>query len=432
MKLDVVYCTYRKDLCWVAYSAQLLHKNLKADFRTIIIGEPDCEEIFKTWGLVATTYHYVKPWPDGYMFAMYTKMMADRYSDADMIMVLDSDHILLRPVSLDQFMQGGLPVIRYKHWTEDPSDPSLVEGYRQWAPPTERLLGVALDRDYMRGPPFLFWRDTFLKTRLRIEEVTGLPFMDAVYSDRPYDYRQFLSHPKTNCDYEVLGCYATKFQPGRYALAHDNGEPWPFRVYWSHGDWSQYMEGELAALLRRPEPFNGDVFVQPEIESLIERHDIETIVETGSGDYSTTRAMAELRPVITIEMDPELYAKGSGLIGVRRNLGDSAEILPDLFPLLEPILFFLDAHGGGQKHSPLLEELAIIAENCEQKPVIVIHDFENPARPEFGFDTWDCGPYTFELIRQPLNKIYGADGYRYHYNSQACGQRRGIIYIEPV
>src|SRR5215475_10252525 len=429
-RLDVVYVTYRKDLQWICYSVQLLHKFFKADFHTIIIGEPDCEEVFKTWGLVATSYRYVKPWPDGYMFAMYQKMIADLYSDAEMIMLLDSDHILLESVGLERFTFEGLPIVRYKFWDEDKTDFSLIEGKKQWKPPTERLLGVELDKDYMRGPPFLFWRDTFAKTRLRIEEVTAKPFMEAVYSDTPYDYRRFLTHPKTNCDYESLGLYCAKFQPGRYVFVHDKGERWPFRVFWSHGHWGYQLQMKLDNLLKTPEPFNGDTFIEPEVRALVYKHDIQLIVETGTADGSTTQKLAQICPVTTVELDPELFEKGKGLEYdiIERHLGDSALVLQNL-QFGSRTLFYLDAHGGG--HCPLLDELAVIAAK-EIKPVIVIHDFENPGRPEFGYDTWDIGPLKFETIRESLNKIYGSENYRYHYNAQACGQRRGVIYIEPA
>lgn len=429
MKLDVFYVTYRKDLSWVCYSAQLLQKHFKADFRIVIIAEPDCEPICKTWGLASTTYHYIEPWPDGYMFAMYTKMIADTYTDADLIMVLDSDHLLLEPAQLTDFMVDGKPVIRYREWNEDPHDYSLIEGYKQWAPPTKRVMGIPLDRDYMRGPPFLFWRDTFASVRERIEDITGLPFHDAVYSDRPYDYRSFLSHPKTNCDYEVLGLYAAKFEPSRYHVVHQPpDEHWPFRVYWSHGDWSQMLQEGLDCLLTKGEPFNGDPFVQPRVAGLVSKHGIATIVETGTYRADTTKALSLTAPVVTIELNPELYDQVPDMPAVTRLNGDSAKILPKLLPgIAEPILFYLDAHW--ENHSPLLEELQAIR-RCTKPPVIVIHDFRNPYRPDYGYDSWDIGPYTYELIEPILKEIYPR-GFVHHFNVQAAGQRRGLIYIEP-
>jgi hypothetical protein len=49
----------------------------------------------------------------------------------------------------------------------------LIVGKKIWGPPTERTLGVELDRDYMVGPPFIFWRDTFSLVRARIARNNG-------------------------------------------------------------------------------------------------------------------------------------------------------------------------------------------------------------------------------------------------------------------
>lgn len=430
MKLDVFYVTYRADLCWVVYSTQLLFKYLKTDFRVHIVAEPDCEEICSTWRLPSTTFHYVKPWPDGYAFAMYQKSIADTYSDADYIMILDSDHMLMRPAQLETFMDGAKPIIRYKEWNDDPNDGSLIEGKKQWGPPTERTLGIPLDRDYMRGPPFIFARKTFARVRERVEEVTGLPFHDAVYSDKPYDYRSFLTHPKVYCDYEALGLYASKFEPHDYTLVHQPpNDDWPFRVFWSYGDWTQGTRDLLDSLLHRPEPFDGDIYVQSRVASLVSKHAVATIVETGTCRGDSSKIMAQMAPVVTMELNPEFYNSTKDMPNVTRLQGDSAQLLPKLLPgIAEPILFYLDAHWGA--HSPLLEELQAIRK-CTKPPVIVIHDFQNPYRDDLGYDTWDIGPYTMELIEPVLEQIY-PNGYLHHHNIEACGLRRGVVYIEPA
>lgn len=429
MKLEAFVVTYRRDLHWLCYSAQLLFKHFKADFNLHVVAEPDCEEVLKTWGLPSTTYHYVKPWPDGYAFAMYQKSIADTYCpDADLIFIFDSDHMLLGPTNLGNFMKDDKPIIRYREWNEDPNDNSLSEGKRQWGPPTYRVLGMPLDRDYMRGPPFLFWRETFKGLRNRVEEVTGLPFHDAVYSDRPYDYRSFLTHPKVYCDYESLGLFAAKFEPGHYHIAHDSKyEYWPFRVYWSHGDWNQHLQNQLDAMLARDEPYNGDPYVDPQIAALVSKHMVQTIIETGTYKGSTSKALANWAPVVTIELDSVLFNETASMKNVTQFGGDSAELLPKILTgVKEPVLFYLDAHWGN--HSPLLDELKAIR-GCK-RPVIVIHDFKNPDRPDFGYDSWDVGPYDYELIQPLLHEIY-PDGYTHRYNQKAAGQRRGIIFIEP-
>jgi hypothetical protein len=93
---------------------------------------------------------------------------------------------------------------------------------------------------------------------------------------------------------------------------------------------------------------------------------------------------------------------------------------------LQPILFFLDAHGPP---IPLLGELEVIADN-KIKPIITIHDFAVPNK-NFNNDGFD-----FKYIESSLIKIYGKDGFNYYYNQECNRQGNkpecvGIIYILP-
>jgi hypothetical protein len=242
---DVVYASYKNDLTWLVYSIRLLLKHLRGACRIVVRLNADCEDYIKEWRL-PVTYHFVKPWPDSYAYQMYLKATADQYSEADIIMLMDSDHLLLEPVELESLFDQGKPIIRYKHWDEEPKD----LGREKWGPPVQRTLGIPLDKDYMCATPFVFWRDSFAKLRERVQEVTGLPFYDAVYSDVPYDYKHFLEHPMRFCDYEALGLFCSKFEPERYALQHvPRGACWPFRNFWSWGDWTPELQAHLDEIL---------------------------------------------------------------------------------------------------------------------------------------------------------------------------------------
>jgi hypothetical protein len=89
---------------------------------------------------------------------MYQKLTGDQCSQADLIMLLDSDHIFLEPAHLEDFLDHLKPIIRHREWEEDPNDSALVVGKQIWRRPIER---IKLDRVYMIRPAFLFWRDTF-------------------------------------------------------------------------------------------------------------------------------------------------------------------------------------------------------------------------------------------------------------------------------
>jgi len=89
---------------------------------------------------------------------------------------------------------------------------------------------------------------------------------------------------------------------------------------------------------------------------------------------------------------------------------------------------FLDAHWGS--HCPLKEELEQIR-RAGIKPVIAIHDFVVPNHTELGYDEINGQPFTYEWLKEDIDSVYGEDGYNVHYNSEAEGAKRGIIYIVP-
>jgi hypothetical protein len=234
MRADIVIASYKKDLRWLWFNLQFLAKNWQEpESRIIVRLDRDCAEIIAGWSPRVTDgvqFIYVDPWPDGYHFHMYLKMTADQYTDADLIICLDSDVMLLEPASLHDLMEGGKPVIYYLDWVA-----AEANAEKKWRAGTSRIMGMDLDRDYMVYTPFTFWRSTFMRTRARIEKVTGKPFKEAVYSERPYDYAMFLNHPMIYADYEALCLFANKHEPDWYVVKPRPSKTWPFRLYWSHG-----------------------------------------------------------------------------------------------------------------------------------------------------------------------------------------------------
>lgn len=235
MKLSIVYVSYRRDLIWLVHSLQLLFKNLKGNYEVIVRLDEDCRDVVKEWGVPVRYIFLSHGWPDGYSHAMYQKMIADDCVtwDTDVIWLLDSDHMLTRPAHVDDFFYQGKPIIHYAEFADLPEDYARV-AQAKWRGPTERALGVPLDREYMITPPMAFWTDTLRNTRQRIVSHNGVSFIDFAYSDRPFKAETFMEHPMTICDYETLGLYAATFEKHLYSIRPVPKE-WPFKVYWSHG-----------------------------------------------------------------------------------------------------------------------------------------------------------------------------------------------------
>lgn len=196
-------------------------------------------------------------------------------------------------------------------------------------------------------------------------------------------------------------------------------------------------------------PFNGDTYIGLEIRNLVERFKIRTIIETGTWSAHTTREFAKMGPeVITIDSTWSHLIEEFGPnavddlihLGIHPILGDSSKCLTQVIydHAIAPILFYLDAHGGGENNSnvnPLLEEFDSIADNseCRDNCVIVVHDFQVPGK-DFGYNGGDWGrgfePLSYSLIKPWVTMIY-PKGHVHYYNKKADGMQRGVIYIYP-
>lgn len=184
-------------------------------------------------------------------------------------------------------------------------------------------------------------------------------------------------------------------------------------------------------------PFNGDTFMEEAFLSLKKDYGIEVAVETGSCLYVTTKWLGEhFDEVHTIEINADYAAAGIHRVKEMQNvhtyIGDSPNILSSIMPKFQNkrTLFFLDAHW--QDKCPLLSELDIITQ-MNVPPVIVIHDFYTP-NPEFGYDSYNGQPFTYEWIKHLVDKlIYNTDmPYIHTYNVEATGAKRGVIYLKPL
>jgi predicted O-methyltransferase YrrM len=180
--------------------------------------------------------------------------------------------------------------------------------------------------------------------------------------------------------------------------------------------------------------FEGDSFLRAEIERLYKTHWVDTIIETGTYLGATTLKFAEMCDhVWTIESNPTYYLAAAEKFTKQRifnRLGSSAELLPGILKTEHgnDLMFFLDAHW--ENNNPLLLELKAIAD-AEMTPIIIIHDFKVPGHPELGYDSYNGQDYDWSWIEQSIIAIYGEYGYQYHYNEQAEGAMRGVIFIEP-
>lgn len=182
--------------------------------------------------------------------------------------------------------------------------------------------------------------------------------------------------------------------------------------------------------------FEGDEIARERFKALIAANEIRIVVETGTFLGSTTKHFSEwVQGVYTIENNPEYYRAAQAELGKLENVqqfqGNSAEILEVILQELNPtdkVFFFLDAHW--EDFNPLLDELSLIAK-YGFKPIIAIHDFKVPGRPELGFDVYKDIIYEWDWIKEKVEAIFNPDPFIVEYNDQATGAKRGIVYLYP-
>lgn len=180
--------------------------------------------------------------------------------------------------------------------------------------------------------------------------------------------------------------------------------------------------------------FEGDTFMKEKVKSIIKEYGIELVIEGGTYLGGTARQFAQMAPqVVTIEIDDKNYERASILLKSLDNVelihGSTVDVLPKLLKKHKnkKILWWSDAHW--LEHNPMIKEMRIIAKSGI-RPVMAIHDFKVPGRPDLGFDTYKDIVYEWSWIEPSIKKIYGDDFIK-EYNDKATGAKRGIVYIYP-
>ncbi len=121
----------------------------------------------------------------GWVMQQVLKMELSRQLNVDMVLLLDSDVELVRPLNEAMLRRGGRAMLYKSPGAVDNSLPR----HMQWHAVARRLLGLPPARfpapDYVTS--FCVWEPRVLRAMLaRIEQVTGQPWMDAITGQQTF------------------------------------------------------------------------------------------------------------------------------------------------------------------------------------------------------------------------------------------------------
>ena len=91
--------------------------------------------------------------PRGYLWQQVCKMYADTHTNAEFILVTDSDTLFNQPVTPESFMHDGKPI-----WIHAPLKQVMREhhGTVTWKRVMTKFFGVEPSAEFMRRQPFMF------------------------------------------------------------------------------------------------------------------------------------------------------------------------------------------------------------------------------------------------------------------------------------
>lgn len=212
---DIVTVSCARHSRWLHYALLSIDKYC-AGFRQVVIITPEHEVEAIKEACKDIKYPIVlaigQEYGDGHHWQMSRKVHADQCSDADWILISDSDWLFTKLTTPESFMRDGKPI----HLMQRYDHPEIAHGHAggpvPWRGITERDCGWPVEHEMMRRPGFLYPRWFFKECQNHLEKRHG------VSAEQWIMYRAYPIPPahRRFCEFNVLNAYAYKMHPDKF------------------------------------------------------------------------------------------------------------------------------------------------------------------------------------------------------------------------
>lgn len=159
--------------------------------------------------------------------------------DADYILHLDSDCILLDNLHINNFFENDKPIMYYESYENlSKREPNIIN----WQIAVEKALGWKPENEFMRSRFLTYKKDLYSYTRELMEQNVKIPLDEYVKSQRN-------EYPQTFAEYPTLGEIAWKFfKNDYYWIDSSDFSNIPLHIYktdvkirqmWSHREFTE-------------------------------------------------------------------------------------------------------------------------------------------------------------------------------------------------
>jgi hypothetical protein len=171
-------------------------------------------------------------WPPGKGMLMHMRhiVYADEWCpDADFIAHIDADCIFTEPVTPEDYVKDGRPILRYELFDRITKRHG---GVGKWKEVTEKCLPFPIPYETMRCHPEVYHRGLYRETRDLMKIKTGKSVDD-------YMQEQRNEFPQSFCEFCTLGNVVMERFRDHYVLVEQSGDTVvpsnKLQQFWSHG-----------------------------------------------------------------------------------------------------------------------------------------------------------------------------------------------------
>ena len=179
MSTDIMVVSWKNDLGYLKYCLKSINKFATGFNRVVLVVAEEEERLFRPFqsDVVLKTYPRVR---DPILFHLHhqaIKCQADKFCEADFILHTDSDCVFTEPVTPDDYMADGKPIMLIEEYSRLNGNP--------WQKVTENVLGFQPKWECMRRHPQVNPRGVYQQLRAHIVLTHGMPFEIFVLSQKP-------------------------------------------------------------------------------------------------------------------------------------------------------------------------------------------------------------------------------------------------------
>jgi len=237
--IDILIRSYYRDVQWLVLAVASIRRFVSG-YRELVVVLPETSMSRVDWPVAPilrdVTLRQCDDHRNDYIGQQITKLHADTYSDADVILHVDSDHVFVAPCDLQhRLFESGKIRMGF-----DPSERRPVtDGWRR-CPSVFMRRDVALD--LTASPPVAFPRHLYSAVRRFSEQTHGLSIQEYASTMRSDRF----------CEFALLRGYALVCEPGLYAWVDVSTHRFiaECRAFWSRAQTPESVMHELPQTLQ--------------------------------------------------------------------------------------------------------------------------------------------------------------------------------------